>query len=353
MSTGMAVKPLCPELFKLLERAFGRVEIANPGEELVAKRGVDPITRRPCLNVHWFGETYRVNCPFCKDGRQRLWINHTYGQYDPASTAKRQTFFGVCYNENCLKNSTNRERLANMIFGMRNKHNRNPPVILPGRREMPVLGPKPPPGNVMPVTQLPPNHPAVQYLMGKRRISRATLDYYGVGYCIEAESTYRMAYNRIIIPIWFRNEYVGWQARYIDEPPHGVPKYYTCPGMAKSQLLYNFDKACTLPFVVIVEGVTDAWAIGDHAVALLGKTLTLHQRALLQAYWKGKPVILLLDPDARLEMEGMIDLMLSTGNNPVVQILLPEGYDAGDYDHATIMNIIYTQADAAKIPLPR
>ncbi len=200
---------------------------------------------------------------------------------------------------------------------------------------------------------MPPNHPAVQYMMVKRRYSRALLDYYGVGYCVEASPEYRTAYNRIIIPVWFRNEYVGWQARYIDEPPDGCPKYYTCPGMAKSQLLYNFDRACNLPFVVLVEGVTDAWAVGDHAVALLGKTMSMHQRALLQAYWQGKPVVLLLDPDAREEMTGIIDLLLTTGGSPVIQVLLPEGYDAGDYDRTTIMNIIHTQATAAKITLSR
>ncbi len=56
---------------------------------------------------------------------------------------------------------------------------------------------------------------------------------------------------------------VGWQARYVGEPRYrDMPKYYTCPGMPKSQLLYNFDSTMTKPFVVLVEGITDVWRIG-------------------------------------------------------------------------------------------
>lgn len=352
--SGDSLRPLCPELYVLLRRAFGDVAISNPGDEMIAKRGLDPLTRRPCVNVSWWGETYRVNCPFCDDNRQRLWINHTYGQLDASDHAKRQTFFGVCYNEDCLKKSGNRERLADLIFGFKNKHNRVPPQILPGRREVPVLGPKPPPGEVISICDLPPHHKALQYMVGERRYSLQTLYHYGVGYCINASSDYRLAYDRVIIPIWFRGQYVGWQARYIGEPPHkAVPKYYTCPGMAKRLLFYNFDNAKDRPFVVIVEGVTDVWAVGDNAVAVLGKTLTLEQRALLQTYWEGKPVVLLLDPDAQVQMDGIVDLLLATGRSPVIRVNLPMGYDAGNYDQTTLNNVIYAQAAQSGILLPR
>lgn len=55
---------------------------------------------------------------------------------------------------------------------------------------------------------------------------------------------------------------------------------------------------------------------GDHFVAQFGKTLHQNQRMLLNQIGDHKPIIFLLDPDAREEMEGIVASFLT---GPVVR----------------------------------
>jgi len=67
-----SIGPLCPGLYDLLRREFGEVTIANEGEEIVATQRWNPVERRTELDMIQPGEYYRVNCPYCADGRKRL-----------------------------------------------------------------------------------------------------------------------------------------------------------------------------------------------------------------------------------------------------------------------------------------
>ena len=117
------------------------------------------------------------------------------------------------------------------------------------------------------------------------------------------------------------------------------------PGSRKSTLLYNFDNAKGSPFVVVFEGITDVWRLGSPGVALLGKSLSYQQRTLLQQTWcNNEPIIVVLDPDAQEESEGILHEMQNTGHNPVVRVQLPVGMDPADYDRSALWNIIYSQA---------
>jgi DNA primase len=49
----------------------------------------------------------------------------------------------------------------------------------------------------------------------------------------------------------------GWQARYVGDCPDSVPKYLSCKGMKKSQLLYGLPTAvASQGAVVVCEGPT-------------------------------------------------------------------------------------------------
>lgn len=62
-------------------RAFGDVKVDKPEQKMVLSviRGND----RPWTDILEPGETYRVCCPWCDDGKFHLNINHAFGTRDP------------------------------------------------------------------------------------------------------------------------------------------------------------------------------------------------------------------------------------------------------------------------------
>lgn len=153
------------------------------------------------------------------------------------------------------------------------------------------------------MNELPADHYAVTYIRDRRFHNPQYLsDAFGVSFCLRADDQYRPAQNRIIAPVWQHGVLVGWQGRYpddIDWKVTGIPKYYTRPGMHKSKILHNLDNAKLRPFVVVVEGVTSVWRIGGPAVACFSKSISGGHHSLIYEHWAGKPVLLVLDPDAR------------------------------------------------------
>ena len=207
------------------------------------------------------------------------------------------------------------------------------------------------------INNLPPDHPAHRYLANRGYDVNLLSHVYQVCYCLEARSDFRTASQRIIIPIVMRGQMRGWQARYVGNMTTaewrncGIPKYYNRPGMHKAQLLYGYDVATNWQFVVVVESATSVWRIGGPAVAILGKTLSFAQQELLRA-WEGKPVVVILDSDARNEMAAALDQLLRQGRSPVVPIYLPAGYDPADYPTTEIWQLIQTAATHAGVLLP-
>jgi len=116
--------------------------------------------------------------------------------------------------------------------------------------------------------------------------------------------------------------------------------------------------------VVVVEGVTGVWTVGDAGVALLGKSITANQMHMLaqQTLIDDSPrcLVLMLDPDAdkdykdkkRLDLT-FSSLMLSyvkTGG-AAVRVHLPEGKDPGNFDYETIWDLIYEAGDAVGVDI--
>src|SRR5437016_2241770 len=93
---------LNPILYSLLKERFGFVKVANEGEELVGSYKYDPVRGQTVLDIISRGETYCVDCPYCKESRHRLYINHRYGTWDDIS-GSNNLHMVRCFNEECFK----------------------------------------------------------------------------------------------------------------------------------------------------------------------------------------------------------------------------------------------------------
>ena len=100
--------------------------------------------------------------------------------------------------------------------------------------------------------------------------------------------------NRIIIPIHLDREVVSYQGRSILKN-HPV-RYRTCPIdkeiVHHKHTLYGIDKLKDKLIVVVCEGVTDVWRLGEGSVATFGTGYTKQQINLLSQFEK---VVLLFD----------------------------------------------------------
>ncbi len=104
--------------------------------------------------------------------------------------------------------------------------------------------------------------------------------------------------HRIIIPIYHKERIVTFVGRDVtgraDKPYINSSDQYSIKDV--KQCLYNFDSIIQNK-VVIVEGIFDAWRIGDGAVATFGTKYTREQLRLLKGI---KQAFILYDNDAIL-----------------------------------------------------
>lgn len=339
----MSANPRNPILYDLLIKRFGTVKIANEGCPAYYQRTPDPFNPgRTIQQAADWGEYYCVRCPFCNDHRPRLWINHLYAS--EVAYGKRQfTQLAVCYNESCMSVPGRLEQLEQIIFGI-GQHMR--PRNLPIKTTSEAYVPKPvtPPGVIVPLRELPADHEARVYLQSRRFNPDALSDSFGIGVVAElAEGVSASTLGRLYIPVRQDDELVGWQCRGL-RPEH-KPKYLNAPTMHKSKLLYNYDMAKNQPFVIVVEGVPSVWRLGAAAVCLFGKSMSFAQQNLLIRTWQNKPVFLLLDNDAQLEMEQAATV-LRRKLTKVVTIALPDARDPADYSFEEITDIVFARAEA-------
>jgi hypothetical protein len=365
--------PLCPGLYELLRREFGDVGIANEGEDFIpGNRYHDPISGRWDREIIHAGEYYTVNCPYCGDTRRRLWFNHTYGQLD--EDGRIINWRVLCYNEGCLSGHDrraveNREDLEIRLFRaeLSGAERIISLAIHPGRRDDGgPLAAVEMPGKVTTLDQLPPEHEAVMYIEDRGYDAAKLGRKYGVCYCHKAYE-FSQVQGRIIIPVVMDGQTVGWQSRYVGEldwSACGVRKYYNLPGMKKRKMLYNWDRASQGRIIVIVEGVTGVWTVGDSATALLGKSITAHQMQMLgnlpESGEQTRCLVLMLDPDAdqdhkekrRLDLAfGRLANLYQKPGGRVVRVHLPKGKDPGSFDHETIWDMIYNAGDAMGVDI--
>lgn len=309
-----AMITLNPDLFERLRQKFNSVAISNNRQPIIGMYLPNVYRRgRLSLNVVFWGETYKVNCPFCCDQRRRLNICHRWGRRD-VRTRDDLLHLAYCFNEQCLSSRERQKQLHAILFPEGHYAKQ---VEIPA---MPVGGLPPPPAPIylpqtfIPLDQLCQDHPARYYLQQRGFDPDQLARDYEVGYCDISLFSNPPIKNRIVVPIYRPAllspamadsgqrviKLAGWQARAIQEPPGGVYcKYLTATGTRKSCLLYGLPTAITTSGpAVIVEGITDAWRIGPTAVALLGKSISPQQVRLAVRYFRGRPVIIWLDDDA-------------------------------------------------------
>ncbi len=301
---------LRPDLYNRLTARFGRVIIASEGEAMAMARGER--NGRPSLESSSPGEAYRINCFLCGDTRHRLYINHMWGRAIPGIPG-RNLHLAFCFNETrCLAKPGAAYQLYEKVFGDFRPHD---DVLLAG--EVMTSAAAEPPGLVYGLADLPVDHPAYLYALGRGFDPAWLSQTFGVGYVVSAGARFRMAHERLYIPVMSGGALVGWQARLIGGPPPTPerPKYVNASAFKKSRYLYNYDLARRHQFVVVCEGPTDVWRVGPEAVAMFGKSLSAEQASLLAAGCPSRPswapgivpawsaVVVLLDGDAHRKEE--------------------------------------------------
>jgi len=132
--------------------------------------------------------------------------------------------------------------------------------------------------------------PLLDWYLNLRSYSRETPIAYQCGICSVGPWM-----NRMIIPVYFNHQLVSYQAA--DLTRRAQVKYKTAPGEINN-FLYRWDLIdWSKRYIVLVEGVLDAWRFGDNALCTFGTHLTDRQKNLIIKS-KIKKVYLSWDGDA-------------------------------------------------------
>lgn len=335
---------LNPPLFTALEKNFGRVRVSNPGSPLAGvpvpkySRGKVRIT----LDIADFGESYYANCPFCSDTRQRMSVNHRFGVKDP-QTGRRHLELVKCFNEGCFAEDYDRRKQlhATLFPDGRYADEVQPLSVKP---VAPVRSRKagPPPVST-PLNELPGDHPARTFVQQRGLAPDLLATDFGVGYTDGDDTVAPRLYRpSLVIPVYSTcslthpsagdsdDKLVGWQARVLD-PVGSMPKYLSAEGLPISKLLYNLPNASRANGpLVVVEGVSDVWAVGTNAVGLFGKTINAYKADLIVKHAAGRPVVVWLDTDAETDAKAVANTIWTAravdGDlSPVFLARCPEG----------------------------
>ncbi len=99
--------------------------------------------------------------------------------------------------------------------------------------------------------------------------------------------------SRIIIPIWYDNKMVYFQGRRIFSEMS--PKYLN-PSVNKNNIILNIENFNKDNHIIVVEGLLDAYTIGNQGTAVLGKEASKEFLSQLREK-SNKPVIIAMDND--------------------------------------------------------
>lgn len=187
---------------------------------------------------------------------------------------------------------------------------------------------------------------ARQYLC-RRGVSLTQIVQYRIGYAEHGNYA-----GRVIIPVTRDGQDVYFVARAFLPLVGG--KYLNPPrdvvGIGKRDVLFNLDRARLAPRVILTEGVFDAIAVGWHGIAILGKSLSETQLALLYPLRTTTIVDVMLDADARRERDRLVTSlqtlgfesrpMLVAGDDPAA------GGGRGAVEVPSFVDMIRTRLDA-------
>ncbi len=146
-------------------------------------------------------------------------------------------------------------------------------------------------------------------------------------------------YNyRLIIPIYMDSELVTFTSR--DVTGKAKQKYRHCPNdqsvIPIKHCIYNIDRAREK--VIVVEGVTDVWRIGEGAVALFGTQYTNEQIFLLSQF---KKIFVFFDPEKEAQKQAW-KLANNLSMTSEVELLFNEKGDPADMTEEEVMSLRYS-----------
>ena len=340
-------------LYRLLRREFGKVVVARAGEQAVAHKVDYDGKNRVKFLVQ--GEYYRINCPFCGETKQKLYINHRWGRGFDEFPGHLFWWAAHCFVNDCLADYSNSSELKRRVYLSRNNKKRCEEFpIEVGIIQEPIKGPVQDPGECVLLDSLNEEHPACTYIRNRGFDPTSLAKNYKVSFCETALPGFRGAAGRLIVPIIMDGEQLSWQGRYFPDvnwKSTGIPKYYNCPGVSKRLLVYGLDAAKELPFCIIVEGVTDVWALGPGAVCILGKSMSEHQFDKIKSAGF-KSVVVMLDADAKDEASDLLSRFKDFAN--VVNVEIPENADPASMvqaDRDGVWDLIYGAASSQGVDL--
>jgi DNA primase len=134
---------------------------------------------------------------------------------------------------------------------------------------------------------------------------------------------------RVMVPIIWQGQMVSYQGRLM---VRGEPKYKACVKdkelIHHKHVLYNLDNAGNSG--VVVEGVFDAWRLGDGAVATFGTSMDRSSPQILHLAGKFRRVFVMFDAEAPAQRRARwLRDQLSALGVEAVNVALDKG-DPGD-----------------------
>jgi hypothetical protein len=332
---------LNPALYRSLVARFGDVKLERPGQRLVTRMGFDNYGQ-PRVDILSWGETYRVNCPLCGDVKKKLYISYAYGLRHIESEKR-------LYPAKCFRCNLGQEQVYSLLSWTSRDQEPEVSVADAGSEEhSPYLDP----GECL---RLDGDDPRLFH--GQRYLRERGLDptelgaVYGWRYCIAGNPQLWQGglTNRIIIPVHYQGQEVGWQARLSFEPlPQLRDKDFTnlrwlsMPGTWRSRYVYGYDQAANCNYCVLVEGPTDAARQGPPCVATLGQSRSLRQYEILAETWGAKKAIIIVGDSGEQEKqvtEETADELYARCRCPIYPLTLPHG-DPGKWPREEFFNYL-------------
>jgi len=147
---------------------------------------------------------------------------------------------------------------------------------------------------------------------------------------------------RLIIPIYRDGVLVSYQGRDWTGRA-GDKKYLACPKELESlhhkDTLYGIDLCKDTVTGVLVEGVTDAWAVGPGAVACFGVKYREPQVRILAKRFREVTVLFDPDPAGKLQALKIINKLKERGVT-VHRVRLPKGKDPADMNREELRRLL-------------
>jgi hypothetical protein len=169
-----------------------------------------------------------------------------------------------------------------------------------------------------------------------RGIHEVTLKHFRVGYTDEYPMGHeRTPQERVVIPLWWENKLVGWQARRLN--PSDEPKYKNSPEFPRDRVFFNYTPNIHAVVVESPMSVLRHWHAHPRMMSPFGANMTERQLSLLNDM---KSVTLWLDNDKAGWSGTRKAINALSRSVPVFVVDSPYDADPADMDDATVSTLI-------------